>query len=671
MGTTHMAQLNLSDRLMQRLEAQAAAQGVTVETLLTAALETPPAAPTSPALIDDHGVEALNLIADAVITTDSARRIIRFNQGAESVFGYREAEVRGQMVDVLLPDPLIKQHAQHMNRFAASPDASRHMAHRMPVSGKRKNGEIFPAEASILKCQLSGQPCFVAILRDVSQQAAMLTRLAESDQLLRLLTENATDMICLHEPDGRFVFLSPASRVVNGYEPEELIGKNPYDFFHPDDLTQIIQSHQTSLTGQPVPYIIYRVRRKDGRYVWVETLTNPVIDANGKVTHLVTVTRDITERQRMETMLRQERDLLSQIMATSPSGITVVDRDGQIIFANQRAEDIHGICRDEIRGRAYNAPDWRITDYDGNPWPEENLPFAQVMRTRQPVWDVRHAIEWPDGRRVYLVINGAPIFDERGEVSKVVFTVEDDTQRKLQQDQLKAALAREKQMNELKSAFINMVTHEFRTPMTTIMTSTGILRRRRQALSPAEFEARLDKIDTQIRRLSRLLADITFLSKDELVGHVIDPVTIHLSQFFAQLADEVLMIYPDHTALCVEGTGVCDTVQLDLSLMEQIFENLLNNAVKYSPADRPVLCRYTCDQDTLHVLIKDEGIGIPYADQPLIFQAFQRGSNVNGIQGTGLGLNIVKRAVDTLGGSVSFESAPGQGTTFLVTIPLP
>ncbi len=501
---------------------------------------------------------------------------------------------------------------------------------------------------------------------DFAAQGGVIT----DSRVFRMLTDYATDLLCLHAPDGTYLYVSAASAQVGGYQPEEIVGTNPYEYFHPDDLSQIQASHSQSLTGERVRSVIYRLRRKDGSYVWLETMTNPVLGEDGSVQYLVTVSRDITEQKHTQEALQQERDLLSRIMETSPSGITVVDHTGQIVFANARAQEIHGLPKDDITARSYDAPTWKHTDYEGNPWPEEQQPFVRVMQTKQPVWDVRHAIEWSDGRRVYLSINGAPILDENGEVSKVVFTVEDYTQRKLQQDELEAALQREKKLNELKSAFVSMVSHEFRTPMAIIMTSTNLLRMKRNRMTEAEFLTRLDKIETQINHLDALIADVTFINKDDHVGHAPQRVCINIAYFFAQLADEIQTSYPDHTPIQITSAGSCNTALVDLSLMQHIFVNLLSNAMKYSPPESTVICAYTCDQHTLTVRVSDQGIGIPPEDQNALFQPFQRARNVDMIPGTGLGLNIARRAVTALGGTITLESEVGSGSVFTVTLPL-
>ena len=119
-------------------------------------------------------------------------------------------------------------------------------------------------------------------------------------------------------------------------------------------------------------------------------------------------TEDISKRKQVEENLQREHNLMNRIMETSPAGITVVDREGKIIFANPQAEIVLGLTKSEITQRTYNAPEWRITAYDGNPFPDQELPFQRVMATGLPVHDVRHAIEWPNRRRVLLSINAPP-----------------------------------------------------------------------------------------------------------------------------------------------------------------------------------------------------------------------------------------------------------------------
>ena len=134
-------------------------------------------------------------------------------------------------------------------------------------------------------------------------------------------------------------------------------------------------------------------------------------------------------RKQSEEELRHERDLMARIMATSPVSIIMMNREGQITFANPGAEEVIGLSPDEVTKLTYNSPEWRITDYDGKRFYEKQLPFRRVMDTGQSVFDVRHAIKWPDGKKVLLSINGAPFFDNAGQIEGVIFTIQDVTKQ--------------------------------------------------------------------------------------------------------------------------------------------------------------------------------------------------------------------------------------------------
>ncbi len=657
----------LGDALLARLQAKAEAAGISVKQLVADAVESyDPVVGQSLLALD-----ILDLAADAAVVVDASQTIVRFNKSAEQTFQYTAAEAIGQPLSILLPADVVARHHDHIHQFQQSTDMSRHMMQRTTVRGKRKDGTYFPIEASITKYQVGEQLYFAAIVRDVSEREAMMAELDERQRLLSVLAENATDVICLHELDGEYLYVSPAAKAVWGYKPEELLGKNPHEFFHPDEMETVLQSHTTTVEGKSRVSLTYRFRHKSGDYIWLETRTNPVFNEKGMPVNLVTVSRDVSGHLETQLSLKTERDLFSNITQTSPAGITVVDKNGAITFANRRAEEILGLTRKDMQSRTYDAPQWQHTDYDGNPFPDEQQPFVQVMRTKAPVWNVRQAVVRDDGNIIYLAINGAPVFDEDSEISQVVFTVEDYTTRKYQEDELLGALKREKQLNEVKTNFIAMVSHEFRTPMAVIKSTMDILLLRKDDLTGDELERRLAGVDLQIDRLTQLLNDVMFINRDEQIGQSPRADEISLHQFFGQLAEATSIAFPDHRPVNIAGQ--CENhpfVYMDIPLMQQIFMNLFSNAMKYSSWDGVVTCRYQCEGDKLVVMVSDNGIGIPERDQEKLFQLFHRAKNVGNIPGTGLGMAIIQRAVTALQGNITFTSEEGKGTTFTVTLPL-
>jgi PAS domain S-box-containing protein len=164
---------------------------------------------------------------------------------------------------------------------------------------------------------------------------------------------------------------------------------------------------------------------------------------------LVFTTQDVTDRARTDEALRRERDLFGRVAETMPMGLTLLDAEGRITFANSRAEGILGITRGEVSSRPYNAPEWRITTPDGNPFPDDQLPFRRVRETGRPVYGVRHAIEWPDGRRVQLSVNMAPLLDRDGRTEGLVALIEDITERVVTEEALQESEERYRRLVEL------------------------------------------------------------------------------------------------------------------------------------------------------------------------------------------------------------------------------
>lgn len=235
--------------------------------------------------------------------------------------------------------------------------------------------------------------------------------------------------------------------------------------------------------------------------------------------------------------------------------------------------------------------------------------------------------------------------------------------------QLEAALNREREANELKSRFISMASHEFRNPLNLILGFARLLGSGRN-VTP---EQRIDfsqRIINAGNRMVTLLDDILITIRAENDQAAFNPVAIALEPYCRQLTEEVnLSVDPTHPVNFVyEGDQI--SAQFDEPLLRQFLTNLLSNALKYSPADRPVQFRVRPQPDRVTFQIQDQGIGIAAADQPKLFNAFYRAENVGNVPGTGLGLAIVKQAVERHGGTIELESALDMGTTFTVTLPL-
>ena len=255
-----------------------------------------------------------------------------------------------------------------------------------------------------------------------------------------------------------------------------------------------------------------------------------------------------------------------------------------------------------------------------------------------------------------------------GEVSLEGF-ISDITKRKQAEEEICSALKKEKELGELKSRFVTVTSHEFRTPLSTILSSADILRRYHHKLTEEKKLHHLGCIQATVKNMTQLLNDVLLIGKAEAGKLECKPTPLELVQFCRNLVEEMQITTNTHT-ISFHQQGECPTVGMDEKLLRHILNNLLSNAIKYSPSGGIINFDLVCEQEKAIFLIQDRGIGIPTTDRANLFDSFHRATNVGTISGTGLGLAIVKKSVDLHGGNISVESEVGVGTTFIVTIPL-
>ncbi len=217
---------------------------------------------------------------------------------------------------------------------------------------------------------------------------------------IRMFTANLTKVINLLEQDiGRHI-----SHISHSMKYDDFI----------KDLNEVL------VTLQPK---VMEVESQDGQWFYLKI--NPYRTIENIIDGIVVTLQDLNERKQYEEKLERERDLLIRVLENSPMGKTMVDAGGKIVFANRRAEELLGLDRTQIEGMTYDDPRWRITDEDGKSIKQGDLPFPQIIKTKNLIRDYIHNIEWPDGKKITLRINGAPMFDKDGGISGAVFVLEE------------------------------------------------------------------------------------------------------------------------------------------------------------------------------------------------------------------------------------------------------
>jgi len=237
------------------------------------------------------------------------------------------------------------------------------------------------------------------------------------------------------------------------------------------------------------------------------------------------------------------------------------------------------------------------------------------------------------------------------------------------EEELRVALARERELSQLKSRIVATVSHEYRTPLTTILSSTEMLQRYSDRLTPEKKQTHFQRVKQSVEHLTNLVNDMIFIEQAETQALEFNPTLVNIEELVGEVIEAVRPKFTEKHRLNLICPSECDRV-LDGNLLRLILDNLLSNAIKYSPEGGLIELELTPQAQEIRLRVSDEGIGIPPDDQGKLFKAFYRASNIGITPGVGLGLVIVKECVELHQGRVEFESKVGAGTTFTIILPV-
>lgn len=531
-------------------------------------------------------------------------------------------------------------------------------------------------------------------------------RLSEAEivqkRQLEALFENASEGMIFTNARGEIVRVNAAADRMFGYQPGELPGTN-IEVLVPEGYAKTHVAVRSRLlaapgmrpkgTGREFP-----ARRKDGSAFFAE-ISLSFFYEHGQVFCIAFIV-DISERKKQQQIIESNVDSIQRLNAALESKVRL--RTAELESANRQLMDevterkaiAERLIKSQqlYRAIARNFPegmigvidrDRRYVLADG-----QEIDFIQSSPLGQTVFGLRHpelnveaeamleraylgenvSFDATLRKRIYN-ITAVPLPDVHEQVNEVLIVMQNVTGRRVAERKLVRTVEKEKQLSALKSRFVTMASHEFRTPLTTMLSSVFLL----QNLSPDKYaqqkKTHLDRIARSIQTLTELMND--FLSIGRLEEGQVKAAysSLEMKNFLTETIAELHGLLKRGQVILLHFSGEKTNIVTDRQMLTNILRNLVSNAVKYSAEGTRIDVYAECDQRELILRVADQGMGIPQEEQSEIFKRFYRAENATNIQGTGLGLNIVRKYVNILQGTISFKSKVNEGTTFTLRLP--
>ena len=487
--------------------------------------------------------------------------------------------------------------------------------------------------------------------------------LHSSQQNFRMLFDTINDFMFVLDLEGMIIKTNTVVEKRLGYTAEELQQLHVIEIHHPERREEALLFLDEMLAGKnlycPVP-----LYTKTGTQIPVET--HMIMGKWDGKDVLLGISRDVTEREKTEAALRESEARWSFALEGSGDGVWDWNVQTDEVFYSNQWKAMIGYTDSEIGNK--------MDEWDKRIHPDDRAACYADMSNHfsgeTEIFSNEHRLLCKDGSYKWILDRGKVVARQPdGKPLRVIGTHTDVSKRKELEESLRSAISKEKELNELKSRFVSMASHEFRTPLSSILMLDDSLMAYWKRMDDQQIISKLQNIKDQVQHLTNVVTDVMLVSKIQEGKLSYDPKNVDL----VELCHGVIKAFNTDKLLKNKINFNSDFddlfMCLDNRLIVQVLNNLISNAIKYAQPVPIVKVRLYYDRNEVLLSIHDNGIGIPEADQKNLFQPFYRAENVRHIQGNGLGLNIVRESVQLHGGDITFDSILGKGSTFFVHLP--
>lgn len=487
--------------------------------------------------------------------------------------------------------------------------------------------------------------------------------LKESEERWQNLVENMPEALQISR-DGEIIYMNPAGLEL--YEADSLDQLKKVNLRELSNYLQsrIFEERMELLHHQGfVDPIEFEITTLKNSKRFIEANSN-TINYNGEVA-IQSVLRDITEKKKNERDLLQLSSRLSTLLDNLNTGVLMEQADRKVVHANSKFCDLFGniFSPEDLMGQDCGELLLKAKSFFKDP---EYFTSSTNHLVNENSRSVNEELELANGK--ILERDFIPIIYD-GIQYGTVWQYRDITSRKENEQELMGALEAERSYNELNKNFVSMISHEFRTPLTSIQSTSELLLTFSERFTMDDIIKRIDRIHQSSIRMDQLIEDVLTIGKLDAESTLVNTSKINILRFLNDLIEQLEMSELSDRQVEIVSLSETHHIYTDPSLLELILRNMLENAAKYSPKDSKIDFKVREINSVFEFKCTDYGIGIPKDEQDFIFESFKRASNTDGVKGTGLGLPIMQKSVNRLNGTLEFTSELNKGSTFTVRIP--
>lgn len=604
---------------------------------------------------------------DAVVAMDQDGWIIDVNPAAEALFGHRrEAMVGRLLADVVIPERLRAAHLDGLRHYltVGRPQV---LNRRVEMPGVHADGHELTVELTVTDAEAGGRRVFLGFMRDITDLRRAQHALRLSEQRYRAVVEHSPVVITLVHPDGSWQTPSAwVTSVLGGWpagDDIEVLMRR----VHPDDQAPLREYLHRLLRREPVPdgELELRMRAVDGGWRTTATVAEDLLD-HPAVNAVVLHSRDITPLVRARAGLQASNTRLATVISAMSAGVLLENEQRRIVLTNRAFTSMFRLPVEPEQLRGYDCAS--AAEQSGQLFTEPDRFVASITEAvAGGTARTDEEFELVDGRVVQR--DYVPVWSG-SEFLGHLWLYRDVTQRRRYERSLTERNEALAELAELRTRFVATVSHELRTPLSSVLGFAELLLDDdAEPLSDEQREG-VRAIERNAHRLLHLVADLLLLARLEsaTLSLQLGPVDV------GQLTRTVLAEQAPPAAAGVELVDEVPpglVVRADAARLQQVLDNLVSNALKFTPAGGRVSVSAHRDGPRWSWTVRDTGVGVPATDLPHLFDSFFRAANVRGrYAGTGLGLSICRAVVERHGGTIEARSVEGEGTTMTVTLPV-